>query len=152
MLCFFLIVQIGSCRTTVSMLSPERHDPNFLPEEPLGIFAFPTSPISSPILSMFSFITPKWPNSLYSFLIFPIPDLSGAVYPPHPTAVFIIPAIACIPSRDSFALFGEAKENRNAPPPPHTPVTQMDQTTVQSIATHKTFKNILLHETEMTDQ
>lgn len=77
------MVQISSCRTTVSMLLSERHDPNFLPEEPLGIFAFPTSPIPSPILGMFSFVPPKRPNSLYFFLIFPIPDLSGAVCTPH---------------------------------------------------------------------
>lgn len=115
-----MVQKKNCCRTTVSMLLSERHDPNFLPEEPLSFFAFPTSPIPSPILSMFSFVPLSCLSPSYFFLIFLIPSLSGAVcVPPHPTAVFIIPAFACIPSRDSFALFGEAKENRNIPPP-HT--------------------------------
>lgn len=151
------MVQISSCGTTVSMLLSERHDPNFLPEEPLGIFAFPTSPI----LGMFSFVPPKQPNSLHFFLIFPIPDLSGAVCTPH---ILLL----CLSSQHLPAFPPETallclERQRKTGMPPHTPlhhththtntsVTQMDQTTVQSIATHKTFKNILLHETEMTDQ
>lgn len=152
------MVQINST-TTVSMLLSGRHDPNFWPEEPLGIFAFPTSPIQSSILGMFSFVPSNLPNSLQFFLIFPIPELSGAVcVTPSFCCCVYHPSICLHSLQRQLCFVWRGKGKQECTPIPNTrahiqtPVTQMDHTTVQSNVTHKTFKNILLRETEMTDQ
>lgn len=132
--------QRNSCRTTVRMLLSERHDPNFLPEELPGNFAFPNSP--SPLLSsVFSFIPSKQPNSHYFFLIFPIPDLSGTVppYPPQTSYCCVYHSSICLHSLQRQLCFvWRGKRKQECPPPnthtdihmhTQTPATQMDHTT-----------------------
>lgn len=138
-----------------NMLLSERHDSNFLPEEPLGIFAFPTSPI----LGMFSFVPPSCLSPSYFFLIFLIPGLSGAVCVP-PTSYFCVyhPRICLHSLQRQLCFVWRGKGKQECRPTKHThthtgdPDGSHNFQTEQSDVTHKTFKNILLHETEMAEK
>lgn len=111
-----------------------------------GIFFF------SPFISfiMFCLVPSKQPDSpvsLYSSSDSMCPGLQYVS--PHPTAVFIIPAFACIPLRDSLLCLERQKKTvMSRTPPTSSPDGSHSSSTEQRDATPAKFRDFQSHKTE----
>lgn len=123
------------CRTTVRMPLSEKHDPNFLPEKPLGIFAFPTSPIPSSHPRHVFFRPFELPVSLL-FLsnLLHTRSVRCCVSPTSYCCVYH-PSICLHSLQRQLCFVWRGKRKQECPPTTththtHTPATQMDHTTL----------------------
>ncbi len=119
--------------------------PQFLTSKPPHIFFF-----LPPLLPHYVLFTPLEATRLpLSSLLFHRPTLTWLQYVSlHPTAVFIIPAFACSPFRDSlFCLERQKKTVMSKTPPTSNPDGSQRFHMHQRDATHTRLRDIQLHKT-----
>lgn len=124
----------------------ERPDPNSLPANRRAFSFF--LPLLLPHYVLFSPQTSLTP--LFFFLLFHRPNLFWLqCVSLHRTAMFIIPAFACIPFRDSLLCLERQKKTvRSKTPPTSSPDGTHSFHEEQRDATHTKFRDIQLHKVE----
>lgn len=136
-----------SCRQQCGLLafaflktSWERHDPNFLPANHREFFHSPPFRLPCNVL----FIPLEAAKLSCFFLLFHIPGLSRLQYAsPHPTAVFIIPVLACFHFRE-LCLERQKKTATLRTPPTSNPDGSHSFQMEQRDATHAKLRDVQL--------